>query len=356
MACGNGKYGRLAQGVGNGNSIIQFAFCKSVEEKLQFTTISCGAGHTLALTTNRSVYAWGKCHFGQLGHGEENEDVHLPKKIEALEGKGVCGIGCGWSNSFAVGESGNLYAWGCGFYGALGTGNERSVYLPAVVPFFSETEISIDPSKHVAKIRGGSFHSAVITKSKKLFVFGRNTAGQLGLGHTMQKSVPTEVLISSKTSKNSSSAENFCSFLAVACGDEHTGMITEDGRVWLVGKGATSPSMVDGLQDKKAVAIDVGIHRTLVLDEKGRIYEQQTFGAPFEKLKIPAGNETVKYIACGETHSMCITTSGKLFTWGDNYCGKLGHRGSLTPAHVSSVTTPLRMVDAGSNHSFALLQ
>jgi hypothetical protein len=34
--------------------------------------------------------------------------------------------------------------------------------------------------KKVLKIRGGSFHTAVITKSGKLYMFGRNTVGQLG--------------------------------------------------------------------------------------------------------------------------------------------------------------------------------
>jgi hypothetical protein len=29
-------------------------------------------------------------------------------------------------------------------------------------------------------------------------------------------------------------------FIDIACGDEHTGMITEDGRVWITGKGVTS--------------------------------------------------------------------------------------------------------------------
>ena len=66
-------------------------------------------------------------------------------------------------------------------------------------------------------------------------MFGRNTTGQLGLGHTMQKNTPAELNFPPKNSES-----NFSTFLDVACGDEHTGMITEDGRVLLVGRGVTS--------------------------------------------------------------------------------------------------------------------
>ena len=48
--------------------------------------VSTGAFHSLALTAENAVFAWGQGGTGQLGHGEDLSDQLLPKKIEAQVG------------------------------------------------------------------------------------------------------------------------------------------------------------------------------------------------------------------------------------------------------------------------------
>ncbi len=81
------------------------------------------------------VYSWGKCHFGQLGFGEENFDLYYPSLIPSLSSLKMKALGAGMSFSFSITEGGVLYSWGCGFYGSLGHGDEHSIYLPQKVTF-----------------------------------------------------------------------------------------------------------------------------------------------------------------------------------------------------------------------------
>ena len=45
--------------------------------------VSAGGAHSLAITANGGVFAWGKGDHGCLAHGEDLSNQLLPKKIEA---------------------------------------------------------------------------------------------------------------------------------------------------------------------------------------------------------------------------------------------------------------------------------
>ena len=45
--------------------------------------VSAGGTHSLAITTDGAVFAWGKGEDGCLGHGEDLSNQLLPKKVEA---------------------------------------------------------------------------------------------------------------------------------------------------------------------------------------------------------------------------------------------------------------------------------
>ncbi|KAI9018536.1 regulator of chromosome condensation 1/beta-lactamase-inhibitor protein II [Phycomyces nitens] len=65
--------------------------------------VSFGDYHTGALTTDGSLYTWGKYSSGALGHGPNLDDVHCPKKVRVFDDKFVFGIGFGgWQSSALV--------------------------------------------------------------------------------------------------------------------------------------------------------------------------------------------------------------------------------------------------------------
>lgn len=59
-----------------------------------------------------------------------------PCLVEYLQDKEVIDISCGGAHSAAISRSGKLYTWGRGRYGRLGHGNGDDYALPKLVTFY----------------------------------------------------------------------------------------------------------------------------------------------------------------------------------------------------------------------------
>ena len=81
--------------------------------------------HSLAITTDGAVWSWGVGLFGQLGHGDAQNQL-LPKKVEAFAGRCVAAVSAGDFHSLALTADGAFLTWGEGETGCLGHGEDRS--------------------------------------------------------------------------------------------------------------------------------------------------------------------------------------------------------------------------------------
>jgi len=70
----------------------------------------------LALEENGSLYSWGVGEKGECGHGKF-EEVEIPTKIKFFEGKKIVNVVAGNHHTLALTENNQLYAWGDGRYG-----------------------------------------------------------------------------------------------------------------------------------------------------------------------------------------------------------------------------------------------
>lgn len=140
--------------------------------------LSCGAEHTVAVSTNE-VLSWGCNDGGRLGHGDF-EDRWEPCIIDTLTGLNVSGISCGtWHSACIVilppmKEYGWLYTFGSGFNGQLGQGAVTSSPFPNIVPFFCTNHILLK------QVTCGSHHNAVLTMDNELYTWGSNLNCCLG--------------------------------------------------------------------------------------------------------------------------------------------------------------------------------
>ena len=71
-------------------------------------------------------------------------------------------------------ESGRLFTFGSNEFGQLGLGHNTNVLKPSCVK-------SLKPDK-VVRVACGKAHTVVAMESGKMFGFGSNTEGQLGIG------------------------------------------------------------------------------------------------------------------------------------------------------------------------------
>lgn len=140
----------------------------------------CGQNHTVLLTKEKTVYAWGNDESGQTGKepeekdpNDENRTDHLvPNKLSSID---VEDIFVGGNHSFLITINDNrrkLKAWGCNSYGQLGNDSQENSFIPVEVHFDSHVSI--------LSATGGEDHSLALTEDKKVYAWGRNDDNQCG--------------------------------------------------------------------------------------------------------------------------------------------------------------------------------
>lgn len=71
--------------------------------------IACGLKHTVALTNNGELYAWGSNNEGQLGLGRSTQMEIKPKLLHSLTAVPIAFIACGGYHTIAISKSGWFY-------------------------------------------------------------------------------------------------------------------------------------------------------------------------------------------------------------------------------------------------------
>jgi len=138
--------------------------------------VACGEFHSLVLTIQGEIYAFGLNSHGALGTGKR-DSLSQAERIgnHHLRGMPVRAIAAGAQSSMALSIGGQVFSWGCNDRGRLGLGPQKdledAVLAPTVVPNL--------PGMARAVAAGGG-HSAVILRRGRLFLAGDNRSGQLG--------------------------------------------------------------------------------------------------------------------------------------------------------------------------------
>ena len=104
----------------------------------KWTQIACGYSHSIGLRDDGTLWAWGLNANGQLGHGN-NANVSAP---ELVLGGGYSYISCsaGAYHTMGVRNDGKVYTWGLNANGQLGLGTTNSNNAPQLI-----TDISMNP-------------------------------------------------------------------------------------------------------------------------------------------------------------------------------------------------------------------
>ena len=169
LTCGSGDSGQLGTGVRS--ALIPLPVNTDGEVK----QVSCGVVHTVLTTYTGKVFAMGGNALGQLGIGNKTS-VRYPTKVRSLEGVFIEKVACG-SHTAALSNKGELYIWGSGPFG-------EKPYPCRVTISTTFRDISIGTSFGVA-----------IDATRRVWTWGTNTSGELGLGDFKQRKAP--VLIQS---------------------------------------------------------------------------------------------------------------------------------------------------------------
>jgi alpha-tubulin suppressor-like RCC1 family protein len=274
--------------------------------------VSCGRYHTLARTSDGAVYTWGGGKNGRLGHGDDKIRL-TPGCVRALLPNKAVAITAGYHNNLVLTEQGDVWSWGWGAHGQLGTGDMNDRDSPAVIEELSGMGIS--------SLSCGDRHSFAISADGAVLGWGSNEFGQVGIGHrgdTFLSPTPIAALAGLVVT-------------AMSSGDRHSAAVTNVGALYTWGCGIDGqcghgtirdtprPRFVAALAHVSVVAVHCGHNFTIAVTDTHDVYAwgNNTYGqlgctATSGKSSLPVrvhtpSNATVTGVACAHFH--CVITT-----------------------------------------------
>ena len=148
--------------------------------------VACGKYHSVALTNDGKVYAWGQNTYRQVdGKNSMNRSVRREFGVVTSVDNKFVNVRCCSASTMAVTDKGEVYGWGSNTKGELGRGN----YADAT----GVHKVEIPAKVVIEKIACGQSHTLALSNEGVLYVWGDNGHGQLGLGHKDIASIPVKL-------------------------------------------------------------------------------------------------------------------------------------------------------------------
>ena len=340
-AWGWGVHGQLGNN-GAANSLVPGAVITTgVLAGKTVTAMAASYDHSLALSSDGLVTAWGAGNAGQIGNGQPGNNstpnILVPVAVSttgALAGQTVTAIAAGYQFSLALRSDGVVVAWGGNLSGQLGDNSTTQRDAPVAV----DTAGAL-LNKTVVAIAAGSSHGLALLSDGTVAAWGNNAYGQLGNNSTANSSVPVAV--------STTGALVGKTVVAIAAGGgdldrPHSLALCSDGTVVGWGyNGAGELGDNSGTDSPVPVAVNITAGTSAL------------FG------------KTVVAIAAGSSHSLALCSDGTVAAWGDNFRGQLGNNGTtgsaLVPVAVNTTAgtsalfgKTVTSIAAGHFHSLAL--
>ncbi|KAI3812070.1 hypothetical protein L1987_16774 [Smallanthus sonchifolius] len=225
-------------------------------------------------------------------------------------------------------EEQELWSWGAGTDGQLGSGKLQDEHLPQHLPNLPSLSL----------LSCGGAHVIALTHGKKVLTWGRGTSGQLGHGNLVNSLEPKSVEV----------LNNF-SIAHVSAGWNHSGFVSECGQLFTCGDGSfgqlglgdyvsqSSPTKVSHFASRHVYQIACGMRHSLALlrGENGdQIYgfgsgKRGQLGISKEKVKsvsLPQSVSGLQEVNVGNItangdHSAALSSDGHLYVWGRGFSG-----------------------------------
>lgn len=297
---GNNANGQL----GDNSLTSRSSPVQTISGGTNWKSVSCATFHTAAIKTDGTLWSWGSGTFGQLG---DNTTVTKSSPIQTVaSGTNWRSVSCGSTHTAAIKTDGTLWLWGQNFYGELGNNTVTNRSSPVQ---------TISGGTDWKQVACGSGCTAAIKTDGTLWLWGRNTNGQLGDNTTVPKSSPVQTVAGGTNWKS------------VSCGLYHTAAIKTDGTLWSWGDN-TYGQLGDGTAASKS--------------------------SPVQTI---TGGTNWKSAESGGYHSAAIKTDGTLWLWGESGNGQLGDDTTVpksSPVQTISGGTNWRSIASGGFHTAAI--
>lgn len=275
---------------------------------------AAGEEHIACVTAQGTVWTWGIAGNGRLG----NPDLlsqQRPSKVDRKRfgGASAVMVACGREFTLVLTVLGSV--WVCG-------GENDWWPIPKLVRGH-DAQFGL---ARIVMVAAGCTHSVALGACGRVWTWGGNGLGQLGHNSRAQCVVPTLL---------AAFAADLVAHISAA--GHHTMAVTTAGELWSWGWGDDGQLGLGDFGQERLVPTRVG--------GKGGFL-----------------SEPVRMACCGDTFSMAVTTTGLLWSWGDNDSGQLGHS-NRTSCSVPTLVQPhlfghaqVVKVSCGTHHTAAVTE
>jgi E3 ubiquitin-protein ligase HERC3 len=146
-------------------------------------SVALGLWHSLILT-DEGLYSVGNNSYGQLGLGNTEEALKA-KRVDFFNNKTIVRIAAGSAHSACVLNTGEVYCFGYGIYGQIGSGDRSNSLNPVLVSTLA--------NERVREIACGTNHTLCLTEKGHVYSYGAGSYGRLGLGDESDQATPKEI-------------------------------------------------------------------------------------------------------------------------------------------------------------------
>jgi len=261
-------------------------------DDLIWLTVSAGRNHSCGIIQNdpasQTLRCWGINSTGQLGLGDDFDAIY-PTNIASID-INQNPLPTQWktvnvydSNSCAIDINNKLWCWGSNNNFQLGDATNFDAFLPTAVA---------TPDADWSNVAQGVFHTCASKADDSNWCWGGNADGQLGIGDIADAKTPRQ------------EATKAIDWIQVDVSRNHVCAVKDDATAYCWGWNYIGQLGNDSYVSTNQ-ATEIGI-------------PQYSNGVNWKKISVGPSNIE------GDDHSCGLTTSGRIYCWGDNRDGQVG--------------------------------
>ncbi|MBQ3463290.1 MAG: hypothetical protein IJH36_09295, partial [Clostridia bacterium] len=324
--------------------------------------VAAGENHTVVLKSDGSVWTWGDNTYGQLGRTDVNavNKVEFPIPDGATDPEPVKFVVAGKNSSYAVTESGRLYAWGDYTYGQLGSGTTaKNSVVPVEVldpdgnPIKNVTQVSVQDNTALILVQEDNVHNGIVYGMGDLFAQNSGKIKEIpNLDNVMEISgiyaltrngtvwqivaegtpykVPLKYTTGAKKGYD-------LSIIDIAAGADHLLALDGDNTLWAYGSNAYG-QLGQPVDTPISGAVEVSLSVPMLVYKDG------------EYVEVPKEYKALTLAAsANSSYALAVYESGTdedvevLFGWGENSSNQISNR------NTEPVTFPMIIESAPGN-------